>query len=152
MGLNDKMEEQRWNWTDGSNFNWNQWKPNSEPVSSATKDCVVAYLDGTDGWVWKEADCTATHEIICQMRQTITPDRKLPNNLEEITWILPNVSACTAGWAEAGGKCYKVYPEATALERENSRAYCRYHGNYLPIFHSWAEWDGFLQWKYKRAD
>ncbi len=56
--------------------------------------------------------------------------------------------ACTVGYAEVEDQCFKVFPEATFVNRDFARAYCRYHGNYLPSFDSQEEWDQFLFWKY----
>lgn len=68
IGLEDTNASLVWEWNDGTNYNWSNWKPGVEPSPLVTQTCAIAALETTGTYVWQRKDCSATAGFVCQKR------------------------------------------------------------------------------------
>lgn len=57
IGFNDKTIEGNFNWTDGSDSTFSNWKPNRPNGIGVNDDCVQLYVSGADSGSWNDTSC-----------------------------------------------------------------------------------------------
>lgn len=60
-GLNDKLAENAWVWTDGSDVDFTAWNPGEPNNAGPGEDCAE-----NDATTWNDLDCSTTQCFICQ--------------------------------------------------------------------------------------
>ena len=62
IGLNDKQEEGKWVWSDGSTTTWTEWSPN-QPNGGTQDNCALLKEGPLDDW-----GCSKSNPFICKIQ------------------------------------------------------------------------------------
>ncbi|KAJ7393784.1 chromatin-modulating protein mrc1 [Desmophyllum pertusum] len=107
IGLNDRLKEDQFVWSDGTPFNssrsYSNWR-NKEPNNKGNEDCVGLYFN-----LWNDNSCSGTNFYICER-----PKGKL---------------SCPDGWFLHGLSCYKASKDLKTWL--NAKQDCHVSGGYL---------------------
>ncbi|XP_063422180.1 macrophage mannose receptor 1-like isoform X2 [Mytilus trossulus] len=103
-GLNDRVNETGYVWSDGSGFDFTAWAPN-EPNNFNNEDCgqIVGYT--TQKGLWNDNNCYLSLNYICKIqRGTVLQTTAAP-----VTGVTS--AQCGAGsWELFNGACYMTNP------------------------------------------
>uniref|UniRef100_A0A3P8ZXT9 C-type lectin domain-containing protein n=1 Tax=Esox lucius TaxID=8010 RepID=A0A3P8ZXT9_ESOLU len=69
IGLNDKVQDGKWMWVDGTELTtgfWGREQPNSDGGND--EDCATQWLVGSVAESWHDAPCNQLHFWICEKR------------------------------------------------------------------------------------
>lgn len=106
IGLNDRVNEGQFVWSDGTYFNssvYSNWRT-GDPSHTGNEDCV-----GLRNNLWNDQPCSYVRFYICER-----PEGK---------------SACPDGWFLNGLSCYKASEQAKPWS--NAKENCHAYGGYL---------------------
>uniref|UniRef100_A0A914P017 C-type lectin domain-containing protein n=1 Tax=Panagrolaimus davidi TaxID=227884 RepID=A0A914P017_9BILA len=125
------MKPPTWNWTDGTAFDFTDWKK-GEPQNTSGNNCVV--LSMTDGY-WSAQDCFKQKPFVCKIPST--PNYPLNHN-------------CSDGWFyfAATHSCYGANAFAFRSNWTAAEKYCKDSGAVLPSIHSYAEFQLITSYVY----
>uniref|UniRef100_A0AC35FYX8 C-type lectin domain-containing protein n=1 Tax=Panagrolaimus sp. PS1159 TaxID=55785 RepID=A0AC35FYX8_9BILA len=131
IGATNLMKPPTWNWTDGSTFDFTDWKK-GEPQNTSGNNCAV--LSMTDGY-WSAQDCFMQKPFVCKVPST--PNYPLNYN-------------CSAGWFYFAQthSCYGANAFAFRSNWTAAEKYCKDSGAILPSIHSYAEFQLILSYVY----
>ncbi|XP_078493515.1 uncharacterized protein LOC100176392 isoform X1 [Ciona intestinalis] len=140
IGMNDKVSESNWVWTDGSPSNFFNWKTDQP---SQDGDCMR--MIGTDDYgswgAWNDIDCTQLHLPICET----SADHITPGQNPGFTTAIPADDTCGDGYLHnpSTHKCYKIVSDHLR-QWADARLHCQSEGGDLVSINS-PEEQGFIE-------
>ena len=131
IGLSDLEKNDRFEWSDRTDFNYENWKYGEPNHYNGLEDCVELRSSGT----WNDANCFVSRNFVCKMQ--------ISTQCGEGSWLLHNKS------------CYMFNPVSnmSALSWTGARQYCKAHGADLAVTKSSNELSALLSqaFKYSRS-
>jgi hypothetical protein len=136
VGGDKFLSQGTWSWTDGTNFDFTDWKK-GEPQNLTGYDCVA--LSVKDGY-WSAQECFQTKPFVCNLKKmnstilstttaaTTTKTTYRPTSLP--------VDNCTPGWIYFKNSCYYFNRSASYLSWDDSENYCKTMGAHSASIHS----------------
>ena len=130
-----------WTWSDGTRFDYNDWKK-GEPKNATGHDCVAqSWIDGT----WSAQDCFKLKPFACSvpksMASTMWPRTTTRTTRRPYSTVPPTISgSCPTGWTFSAqtGFCYgSLYQGSQNQSTAESR--CVSLGGHLASIHSLTE-------------
>jgi len=64
LGLNDRDNEGKWAWTDGSDYDYTNWKP-GEPNNLGDEDCTTSSHRWSRSRKWNDFRCSSARPFMC---------------------------------------------------------------------------------------
>ncbi|KAM7379551.1 hypothetical protein PAMP_005097 [Pampus punctatissimus] len=116
IGLNDRITEGLFEWSDHSTVSFTSWVFGKPAVSTEQEDCVL--ITGENG-NWADRWCDDKHGFIC-MKQSHT---------EQIGDEVDVDIGCKAGWKRHGSYCYFVGTETKTFDEAKDD--CKASNSYL---------------------
>ncbi|KAI3374792.1 hypothetical protein L3Q82_021350, partial [Scortum barcoo] len=116
IGLNDRMTEGLFDWSDHSPVTFTSWGFGKPAVSTDSEDCVL--IRGENG-NWADHLCDEKHGFIC-MKQSATESTGVEVDLD---------LGCKAGWRRHGSYCYFTGSETKTFDEAKDD--CTGSGSYL---------------------
>uniref|UniRef100_A0A914P4V3 C-type lectin domain-containing protein n=1 Tax=Panagrolaimus davidi TaxID=227884 RepID=A0A914P4V3_9BILA len=133
IGATNLMKPPTWNWTDGSIFDFTDWRK-GEPQNISGVNCAA--LSTIDG-LWAAQDCFLKKSFVCAspniIAATTTPSPvTYPNyvNCSEGYVYFPPTHSCYGAW---------YHPNTTLSVWQDALEYCEKQGGDLVSVHSFAE-------------
>uniref|UniRef100_A0AC34GTW2 C-type lectin domain-containing protein n=1 Tax=Panagrolaimus sp. ES5 TaxID=591445 RepID=A0AC34GTW2_9BILA len=123
IGANNLISKSKWNWTDGTNFDFTDWNK-GEPKNVTGSNCAaLSVIDG----IWSAQDCFKLKPFVCKILPTADS---------------PVYKNCTIGWFYFAptDSCYGVSAKGFVGNWTASEGYCEKLGAFLPSFNSFAEY------------
>uniref|UniRef100_A0A914QXG0 C-type lectin domain-containing protein n=1 Tax=Panagrolaimus davidi TaxID=227884 RepID=A0A914QXG0_9BILA len=136
IGATNLMSGNSWNWTDGSPFDFKDWKT-GEPQNTTGANCAVQSLN--DGF-WSAQDCFKPKAYVC----------KTPLTYYTTTKTYPLTFNCSDGWNYFAPthSCYGVNRSGYHANWTAAEVYCVNNGAHLPSIHSFAEFRYLMSYLY----
>uniref|UniRef100_A0AC34FKQ1 C-type lectin domain-containing protein n=1 Tax=Panagrolaimus sp. ES5 TaxID=591445 RepID=A0AC34FKQ1_9BILA len=132
IGATTLIELKSWNWTDGTNFDFNQWNK-GEPQNISSSSCsAVSVAEG----YWTTQDCFMSKSFVCE-----TPNFFTATLLPTTPSSYPLNGNCSMGWfyIPQAHACYGANGGNHYLSWNAAQNYCESIGATLPSIHSFAE-------------
>nr|XP_006816218.1 PREDICTED: uncharacterized protein LOC102809517 [Saccoglossus kowalevskii] len=133
IGLNDRMDETGFEWSDGSpleHINWNEGEPND--VNN--EDCVEMFFSTERGW--NDLHCDQKKSWVCKIRKGVSPST---TSSPAIATTEPSAGNCdNEEWIRHRTACYFFSKTSSVADKswEDARQYCRQQAAELISIHS----------------
>jgi hypothetical protein len=162
IGANSLSVKNVWEWTDGSNFDYNDWRK-GEPKN--TSDSMCASVSMNDGY-WSAENCFTYKPFVCEILNTDpitttmkTTGKTLSSTTTKITTTsvrttptmtpsLPVLRNCSSGWTYFAptSSFYCANYTDSGLTWQQGEDYCNSIGGHLTSVHS--DLENRLIWAY----
>ena len=112
IGLSDFDKNDRFKWSDGTDFNNENWGSGEPNIYNGLEDCVELRSSET----WNDANCYVSRNFVCK--------KQIPTQCGEGSWLFHNKS------------CYMFNPVSSimsALSWTGARQHCKAHGADLAV-------------------
>uniref|UniRef100_A0AC34FZ69 C-type lectin domain-containing protein n=1 Tax=Panagrolaimus sp. ES5 TaxID=591445 RepID=A0AC34FZ69_9BILA len=126
IGAMQNSNDGSWGWTDGSSFDFTDWKK-GEPKNSSSISKSCALLSTNDGY-WSAQDCTKSKPFTCRIPLFIPTTTRPPRSCPADYWTFFNET----------GYCYNLEEFGN---HTNGEKICQKDGGHLASIHSKAEND-----------
>uniref|UniRef100_A0AC34FYF3 C-type lectin domain-containing protein n=1 Tax=Panagrolaimus sp. ES5 TaxID=591445 RepID=A0AC34FYF3_9BILA len=141
IGATKLLSNANWNWTDGSGFDFTDWKQ-KEPQNVTDMNCAL--MSATDDY-WITQDCNELNSFVCQ----------IPLSVFNTTPTYPLNANCSLGWSYFAPthSCYGVNAGGYVGNWTAAETHCQQSGAHLITIHSYAEYlhllsYDFVAWSY----
>uniref|UniRef100_A0A914Q7X5 C-type lectin domain-containing protein n=1 Tax=Panagrolaimus davidi TaxID=227884 RepID=A0A914Q7X5_9BILA len=134
IGATNLLTNGKWNWTDGSGFDFTDWKQ-KEPQNTTDSNCASMSL--TDEY-WTSQNCNEQKPFVCQLSSSFYTTTSYTT-----TPKYPLTANCSLGWTYFAPthSCYGVNVGGYIANWTAAETYCQNNGAHLPSFHSYAEYE-----------
>uniref|UniRef100_A0A914Q5W2 C-type lectin domain-containing protein n=1 Tax=Panagrolaimus davidi TaxID=227884 RepID=A0A914Q5W2_9BILA len=125
IGATKLLSNGNWNWTDGADFNYKDWKL-KEPQNATDLNCASMSLDDD---YWASKNCNELKPYVCQiLASTPAP-------------TYPPIANCSHGWSYFAPthSCYGVNENGYIANWTAAETYCQNNDAHLSSIHSYYE-------------
>jgi hypothetical protein len=136
IGSDKFISQGTWTWTDGTNFDYNDWQ-NGKPQNQSGYDCIAITVK--DGY-WNAQECFQPKPFVCDVSKM--PTTSTTTTLKPTTTATPTISyvVCPSGWTRFKNSCYLLNSILTTNWTQ-SESYCNSFGAHSASIHDDEERD-----------
>ena len=139
IGLDKVHPNGNWSWTDGSPFDFNDWR-HGEPKNTTDANC--ASLSMTDLY-WSAQNCIELKPYVCALAPSVPTTPPSPT--------YPTFVNCSDGWTyfQPTHSCYGVGKLGLTANWTAAENYCQKLNANLPSIHSFEEFRFLMSYVYE---